>query len=114
MQHRDKVIIEKLISEASICLELVGNLSEDEFLQDEMRKRAVGMTLINIGELVKNITDETRLENKNIPWKSIAGMRDLTAHKYQTLRMEDVYNTAVNDIPEFKNQLEAILNKEQE
>ncbi len=112
MQHRDKVIIEKLIS--GICLELVGNLSEDEFLQDEMRKRAVGMTLINIGELVKNITEETRLENKNVPWKSIAGMRDLTAHKYQTLRMEDVYNTAVNDIPEFKNQLEAILNKEQE
>ncbi len=114
MQHRDKIIFEKIISESNICLEMIGNLSEEEFLQDELRKRAVGMTLINIGELVKNITDETRMENKNIPWKSIAGMRDLTAHKYQTLRMEDVYNTAVNDIPEFKSQLEEILSKVQD
>ncbi|WP_242834908.1 HepT-like ribonuclease domain-containing protein [Butyrivibrio sp. AE3006] len=69
------------------------------------------MTLINIGELVKNVTDEARNEHKDIPWKAIAGMRDLTAHKYQTLRMEDVYNTAVKDIPDFRNQLEMILNE---
>ena len=103
MQHRDKIVFEKIISEAEICADMISNLSEEEFLQDEKLKRAVGMTLINIGELVKNVTEETRADNKSIPWKSIAGMRDMTAHKYQTLRMEDVYATAVNDIPEFKN-----------
>ena len=99
MQHRDKIVFEKNISEAEICADMISNLSEEEFLQDEKLKRAVGMTLINIGELVKNVTEETRAANKSIPWKSIAGMRDMTAHKYQTLRMEDVYATAVNDIP---------------
>ncbi len=113
MQHRDKIIFQKIISEADICAAMISGLSEAEFLQNEMLKRAVGMTLINIGELVKNVTDETRLANKEIPWKSIAGMRDLTAHKYQTLRMEDVYNTAVNDIPVFRNQLQTLINEDE-
>ena len=75
----------------------------------EMLMRAVGMTVINIGELVKNLSDETRLAYPHIPWKSIAGFRDVAAHKYQTLRMEDVYETVVTDFPALKEQIERIL-----
>lgn len=63
------------------------------------------MTVINIGELIKNITPELRSDHPDIPWKAIAGMRDLTAHKYQTLRMEDVYYTVKNDFPNLKERL---------
>lgn len=35
----------------------------------------------NIWELVKSITEETRKESSQIPWKAIAGMRDVAAHK---------------------------------
>ena len=37
-------------------------------------------------------------------------MRDITAHKYQTLRREDVFNTCTSDLPVFKRQLIALLN----
>lgn len=43
-----------------------------------------------------------------IPWKAVAGMRDITAHKYQTLRMEDVYYTVQRDFVMLKKQLEEI------
>ena len=109
MQHRDRVIIQKVISEIDIGLDMLGDTALDDFLSDEMMKRAVGMTVINIGELVKNITQETRKEYPQIPWRSIAGMRDLAAHKYQTLRMEDVYQTAKADFPALKIQLKEIL-----
>lgn len=36
-------------------------------------------------------------------------MRDLTAHKYQTLRMEDAYTTAKVDFPELKQELVKVL-----
>ena len=36
-------------------------------------------------------------------------MRDLTAHKYQTLRMEDVYDTVKRDFPALKIDLEKVL-----
>ena len=112
MQHRDKIIMQKVIAEIDIGINMLGNCSMDEFLENEMLKRALGMTTINIGELIKNITSELRNANSSVPWKAIAGMRDITAHKYQTLRMEDVYNTVQIEFPSLKEALEKILTKE--
>lgn len=109
MQHRDKVILEKIISEIDIAINFMGKKEISEFLEDEMVKRAIGMTVINIGELVKNVTDEIRIKHKDIPWKQIAGFRDITAHKYQTLRMDDVYMTIKVNFPELRNSLLEIL-----
>ena len=104
MLHRDKIIITKVVSEINIGCDMLGIVTLEEFLNDEKLKRAISMTVINIGELVKNITDDTRKEYVHIPWKAIAGMRDIAAHKYQTLRMEDVYNTVRVDFPILKKQ----------
>lgn len=109
MQHRDEIIVKKVISEIEIGLEILGDTNLDSFLADEKLKRALGMTVINIGELVKNVTDETRKEHSQIPWKAIAGMRDITAHKYRTLRMEDVYTTVKEDFVVLREQLKEII-----
>ena len=113
MQRRDSVILKKILSEIQIAFEMLGDTDLDSFLSDEMLKRAVGMTVINIGELVKNITENSRRAYPAVPWKAIAGMRDIAAHKYQTLRMEDVYNTVTMDFPELREQLTHILEAEE-
>lgn len=109
MLHRDKIIIQKIVSEIDIGIDMMGKEKLEDFLADEKLKRAVSMTVLNIGELVKNITEETKKEHSQIPWKAISGMRDITAHKYQTLRMEDVYYTVQKDFPELREQLNGIL-----
>ncbi len=87
---------------------MLDGVTHESFLSDERTSRAVCMTLINIGELVKNLTPDLRNSHPEIPWRAISGMRDITAHKYQTLRMEDVYSTCVEDIPDFEARLKAI------
>lgn len=109
MSRRDKIILQKVISEIAIGEDMLGDIRLEQFIADEKLKRAICMTVINIGELIKNISDETRTLYTIIPWKAVAGMRDLTAHKYQTLRMEDVYNTAKIDFPELKAALQQVL-----
>lgn len=109
MLHRDKIIIQKIVSEIDIGIDMMGKEKLEDFLADEKLKRAVSMTVLNIGELVKNITEETKKEHSQIPWKAISGMRDITAHKYQTLRMEDVYYTVQKDFSELREQLNGIL-----
>ncbi len=42
----------------------------------------------------------------------MAGFRDIAAHKYQTLRMEDVYLSVAEDFPALKKQLAKILSQE--
>ena len=109
MQRRDEIVIKKVISEINIGLEMLGDTDLESFMDDEKLKRALGMTVINIGELIKNVTEETRKEHSNIPWKAVAGMRDITAHKYQTLRMEDVYTTVKEDFVALREILSLIL-----
>lgn len=98
-----------MLSEIAIAQKMMDGCTMEQFLQNEMLMRAVGMTVINIGELVKNLSDETRMQHPHIPWKAIAGFRDIAAHKYQTLRMEDVYETVAADFPALKEQIEEIL-----
>lgn len=109
MQHRDKTILVKVLGEISVALDIIGANTFQEFDNNEMMKRAICMTVINIGELVKNLSDDIRREYNTVPWKSIAGFRDIAAHKYQTLKMIDVYKTVIEDFPILKNNIEGIL-----
>ena len=109
MQHRDRIVLQKMISEMEIGIDMLGDISLSDFMHDEILKRALGMTAINVGELVKAVTDELRNRYKEFPWKAVAGMRDITAHRYQTLRMEDVYYTVKDEYPALKDKLEKIL-----
>lgn len=109
MNERDKNVLHKIKSETELLLELTGEHSLQSFLGSEVLMRAVCMTLINIGELVKLLTDEIKHQNPTIPWRSIAGLRDVTAHGYYTLRMEDIWETVTKDVPLFLTQVGEIL-----
>lgn len=114
MQRRDRIILRKIISEITVGKQLLGEASREDFIADELRKRAVAMTVINIGELVKTLSDETRKAHTEIDWRGVAGFRDVTAHGYETLRMDDVYNTVKDVFPEIASRIRSILEKESE
>lgn len=112
MNHRDYIILRKIVKEIKIAQEFMSGMTEDCFIKDEKSKRAVCMTVINIGELVKTVTEATRKRYDKVQWKEAAGFRDIAAHKYQTLNMMDVYTTIKEDFPVFLRQLEEIIQKE--
>ncbi|HIT84622.1 MAG TPA: DUF86 domain-containing protein [Candidatus Ornithomonoglobus intestinigallinarum] len=105
MQHRDKVILNKIKSEIEIAEQLIGNAALEDFMSNELLKRALCMTVINIGELVKNLTLDFRTQHPGVPWRRIAGFRDIAAHKYATLNMSDVYNSIKYDFPDLKSHI---------
>ena len=109
MRLKDKTILKKIISEIDKGLVFLGDTRLEKFLNNEMMKYAVAMTAINIGELVKNLTMEFREKNPQVKWKNIAGLRDIAAHKYETLDMNLVYVILTKDFPELKVQIEKIL-----
>ncbi len=112
MQRRDKITLIKISDESDIAVNMISDITLDNFINDEIIKRAVAMTVINIGELVKNLTEEFRKEYNYVPWKIIAGFRDVTAHKYGTLDMKIVYDTVKIDIPVLKSNIQKILDTE--
>ena len=108
MLHRDSIILSKISNEITIALDMISGITFEEFDSNEMLKRAVCMTVINIGELVKSLSSDIRQQYKTIPWREIAGFRDIAAHKYQTLHMEDVYKTVIDDFPILADNLKKI------
>lgn len=114
MKRRDQIILKKVLSEIDIAKQMMEPYSLPKFQENEMLKRAVCMTVINIGELVKNLSDSFRKSYPAIPWKAIAGFRDIAAHKYQTLRMDDVYETVTVDFPDLYTKIRQILDSAKE
>lgn len=112
MERRDLIILKKILSEIDIAAGMLGERAFEVFNTDEMLKRAICMTVINIGELVKGLSEEFRKAHRNVPWKDIAGFRDIAAHKYQTLRMDDVYVTVRDDFPVLARDITKILKEE--
>ncbi len=113
MQRREKIALQKIVSEISIILNFVDGVSEENFLQNELLKRATGMTAINIGELTKHLTMEFRENYPQVAFSKAAKFRDIVAHKYETLNMLDVYETVTKDFPELKTQIEKILESDE-
>ena len=64
--------------------------SLQQFEQDEKTTYAVIRSLELIGEAVKKIPQSVRMQNPKIPWKEIAGMRDILIHHYWDADLETV------------------------
>ena len=62
----------------------------EAFLADPMPQDAVLRQLEVIGEAVKRLSAATRQEHPEIPWREIAGMRDVLIHQYFAVDLDQV------------------------
>jgi len=99
MNSRNVTILNKIIVESETVAQILKGIDEISFLSNEEKMRAVCMSLINIGELIKNLDNSFREVHKQILWRQMAGFRDIAAHGYFTLKMEDVWKYASIELP---------------
>jgi len=82
----------------------INEVSKEIFLSNQDKQSLAILQLMLIGETAKKLSEETK--NKiNLPWKHIAGFRDVAIHDYTDLDLEDIWDTIHKDIPELKAKL---------
>ena len=79
------------------------------FIGSPMAQDAVIRNFEVIGEAVKRIPESLKEERPDIPWRRIAGLRDVLIHQYLRVDLEAVWAIVRDDLPEFKQAVAEIL-----
>ena len=88
------------------------NISYEQLIEDKKTFDAIVHNLMIIGEGVKQIPDELRKEYPQIPWREIAGMRDIITHTYFRINSRLVWNVINQDLVQLKECIQSIQNTE--
>ncbi len=96
------------------CLERIDEYTEKGetyFLASRLVQDAVIRNLEVLGEATKNLSDDLRSANPEIPWRQIAGMRDVLIHDYLRVNLRRVWQTVVCDLPPLRIVINTLLAK---
>ena len=80
----------------------------DSFEQTDYLQDALIRCLEVMGEAVKRLSPELREQHSDLPWRGMAGMRDLLIHVYDRVDLEEVWQ-AYRQFPMIRNRVVEIL-----
>ena len=85
------------------------NLTQEQLRANEEKQSAILYQIIVVGEATKRLYTEFRAANPHIPWKAIAGMRDILAHQYDRVNFNTLWDVVQRDIVELEEMLSPLL-----
>lgn len=102
MQRELKTYIDDIITAVEKIEKYTAEMLKEDLEINELVQDAVVRNLEIIGEAVKKIPDEVRNKQEDIPWKKIAGLRDILVHEYFGVNMNIVWDVIENKLKPLK------------
>jgi uncharacterized protein with HEPN domain len=81
----------------------------EEFFQSRLVQDAVIRNFEVIGEAAKRVSKYSRGKYPAVPWKRIAGFRDILIHQYEGVELEKIWNIIAAELPAVKQEIAVIL-----
>jgi len=82
---------------------------EAAFEREEIIQDAVIRNFEVIGEATKRVPDDYRARHPDIPWRLMAGFRDVLIHGYEGVDLGRVWSAEMRDLPAVRAAIAAIL-----
>ncbi len=109
MKRTQELYIGDILESIEKIERYVKGFTEKNFYQDSQLQDAILRRLEIMGEAVKNISQNFRIKYPEIPWKNIAGLRDVLTHEYFGVNLKRVWKIIKEDLPELKEKISKIL-----
>jgi uncharacterized protein with HEPN domain len=90
-------------------IEKYAKVGKKRFIAESHWQDAIIRNLEIIGEATKRLSEGLTSENTNIPWRSVAGLRDVLIHDYMSVDLDTVWSVIEKDLPSFKKQITDLL-----
>jgi uncharacterized protein with HEPN domain len=103
------VYVEDILDAMEKAETFIVGLTYEQFEADFKTSFAVVRAIEIIGEATKRLPTPFRDQHPGIPWKDMAGMRDVVIHGYDNVNLQIVWDVVKRDIPEIKPQIRQIL-----
>jgi len=79
------------------------------FERDELVQNWIVHHLEIIGEATRSLSETLRSRHPEVDWAEPIGMRNILAHHYFGVDLDQVWSVVMSDLPVFKSTIEAIL-----
>ncbi|MCR5361882.1 MAG: DUF86 domain-containing protein [Bacteroidales bacterium] len=106
---RDKGRLQDIVEYSANVTMLIEGFSLEELVADKRTYYSVMKNVEIVGEAAYMLTKDFKMAHPEIPWKTVQGMRHVLVHDYGNVVSETLYDTAKNDIPILRQQVEKYL-----
>jgi uncharacterized protein with HEPN domain len=111
--NRDKTYLLDILVASRKAIAFTVGLTYKDFIESELHQNAVIRPLEIIGEAAGKISQETRSQFPQIPWKLMIGMRNRLIHDYMDIDLQTVWDTIQKDLPALIHTLEPLIPPEE-
>lgn len=108
MKRDTKLYLEDILESINLIEEYAKGTDEDHLQNDPKLQDAVVRRFEIIGEAIRQMPQAFKDRYPDVPWRQIAGMRDVIAHEYFGVNVGRIWNTIQKDLPPLKQQIRNI------
>ncbi|MEW5946404.1 MAG: DUF86 domain-containing protein [bacterium] len=103
MEKRDELYLSHVTEAVEKIIQFTTGRTWDDFRKDEMMQGAVIHQLMILGEAANKVSEDTQERMSELPWRDMVAMRNKLIHDYFHVRLEEIWRTVQEDIPNLKN-----------
>ena len=109
---RDSASLLDIAQAGQRALQFAQGLTREQLSGDVMRQSAILYQITIVGEATKRLSQTYREKHPEIPWRRIAGMRDIIAHQDDRVNFDTIWEVIHQDIPKLLAMIAPLLPKE--
>ncbi len=98
-EHEWRFRVAHIVGAIEKILRYTHDMTFEAFSRDERTVDAVVRNFLVIGEAAGHVPVEIRTAIPHVPWKLMEGMRHVLVHDYETVRLDIIWKTVVEDLP---------------